>query len=152
MPIKIAINHVTHYTYGHPVSLGPQIIRLRPAPHCRSRIISYTLTVEPASHLMHWQQDPFANYQARCVFPEKTTEFKVTVDLVAEMLAYNPFDFFLDAIAEQFPFQYDALTTQDLANASLAARFLPRFSMAIGATAASLRVGGTLCIGLSRST
>ena len=115
MPIKIAIKHVTHYTYGHPVSLGPQIIRLRPAPHCRSRIISYTLTVEPASHLMHWQQDPFANYQARCVFPEKTTEFKVTVDLVAEMSAYNPFDFFLDAIAEQFPFQYDALTKQDLA-------------------------------------
>jgi transglutaminase-like putative cysteine protease len=89
-----------------PVNLGPQVIRLRPAPHCRSNVISYSLKVEPAGHFINWQQDPFANYQARLVFPEKTTEFKVTVDLVVEMAVYNPFDFFLEPEAENFPFKY----------------------------------------------
>ena len=115
MPIQAALHHVTHYTYGHPVTLGPQIVRLRPAPHCRSNIISYSLTVEPAGHFINWQQDPFANYQARLVFPEKVKEFKVTVDLVVEMSVYNPFDFFLEPSAERFPFSYDATTMQELA-------------------------------------
>jgi transglutaminase-like putative cysteine protease len=96
MSIHAALNHVTHYKYDRPVTLGPQVVRLRPAPHCRSNIISYSLKVEPVGHFINWQQDPFANYQARLVFPEKTTEFKVTVDLVAEMAVYNPFDFFLE--------------------------------------------------------
>ena len=114
MSIHAALHHVTHYRYDRPVQLGPQVIRLRPAPHCRSHIVSYSLRVEP-SHFINWQQDPFANYQARLVFPDKTTEFKVTVDLVVEMAVYNPFDFFLEPEAEHFPFVYSQAQEQELA-------------------------------------
>ncbi|MBP7565770.1 MAG: transglutaminase family protein, partial [Burkholderiaceae bacterium] len=115
MSIHAALHHVTHYKYDRPVNLGPQVIRLRPAPHCRSNIVSYSLRIEPAEHFINWQQDPFSNYQARLVFPEKTTEFKVTVDLVVEMAVYNPFDFFLEPEAEEFPFKYAAGLAQELA-------------------------------------
>ncbi len=115
MSIHAALHHVTHYTYDRLVNLGPQVIRLRPAPHCRSKIISYSLRVEPGNHFINWQQDPFANYQARLVFPEKTREFKVTVDVVLDMSVYNPFDFFLEPGAERFPFAYEPLVKQELA-------------------------------------
>jgi transglutaminase-like putative cysteine protease len=115
MSIHAALNHVTHYKYDRPVKLGPQVVRLRPAPHCRSNIISYSLKIEPVDHFVNWQQDPFANYQARLVFPEPTTEFKVTVDLVVEMAVYNPFDFFLEPDAEEFPFTYAPELKQELA-------------------------------------
>jgi uncharacterized protein (DUF2126 family)/transglutaminase-like putative cysteine protease len=115
MSIHAALNHVTHYKYDRLVNLGPQVIRLRPAPHCRSKIISYSLKVEPADHYINWQQDPFANYQGRLVFEKKTREFKVTVDLVVEMAVYNPFDFFLEPSAENFPFKYEELLEQELA-------------------------------------
>ncbi|CAN1561548.1 Domain of unknown function DUF2126 [Burkholderiaceae bacterium] len=114
MSIHAALHHVTHYSYDRLVELGPQVIRLRPAPHCRSNVISYSLKVEPA-HFINWQQDPFANYQARLVFHEKTTEFKVTVDLVVEMAVYNPFDFFLEPHAEKFPFNYSKASATELA-------------------------------------
>ncbi|HVZ45842.1 MAG TPA: transglutaminase family protein [Ramlibacter sp.] len=115
MSIHAALNHVSHYRYDRPVQLGPQVVRLRPAPHCRSKVISYSLRVEPANHFVNWQQDPFANYQARFVFPETTREFTVTVDLVVEMAVYNPFDFFLEPKAEKFPFEYEPLVAQELA-------------------------------------
>ncbi len=91
------------------------MVRLRPAPHCRSNVISYSLRVEPEQHFVNWQQDPFANYLARLVFPEKTREFKVTVDLVVEMAVYNPFDFFLEPQAENFPFKYTESQARELA-------------------------------------
>ncbi|HZN48020.1 MAG TPA: transglutaminase family protein [Ramlibacter sp.] len=114
MSIHAALNHVTHYKYDRPVNLGHQMVRLRPAPHCRSKVISYSLHVEPAKHFINWQQDPFANFQARLVFPEKASEFKVTVDLVVEMAVYNPFDFFLEPSAEKFPFQYEPGLAEEL--------------------------------------
>ena len=115
MAIHVALSHVTHYKYDRLVSLGPQLVRLRPAPHCRTPILSYSLKIEPADHFINWQQDPFSNYLARLVFPERTREFKVTVDLVAEMAVYNPFDFFLEESAEKFPFAYDDALATELA-------------------------------------
>src|SRR3954470_10998502 len=108
MSIHVTLSHRTHYTYDKPVTLSPQTIRLRPAPHCRTPILSYSQRILPAKHFINWQQDPFSNYLARVVFPEKSTELLVEIDLVAEMSVYNPFDFFLEASAEKFPFIYDA--------------------------------------------
>ncbi|MEQ5841912.1 transglutaminase family protein [Paraburkholderia acidicola] len=115
MSIRVALNHVTHYRYDRLVNLSPQVVRLRPAPHCHTPIVSYSLRIEPETHFINWQQDAFANYQARLVFPEPTREFKVTVDLVAEMAVYNPFDFFLEPEAQQFPFKYADELRRELA-------------------------------------
>jgi uncharacterized protein (DUF2126 family) len=112
--IHVALNHITHYRYDRRVALSPQVVRLRPAPHCRTPILAYSLRIEPQPHFINWQQDPFANYLARLVFPEPTTEFKVTVDLVAQMAVYNPFDFFLEPAAETVPFTYEAGLHHDL--------------------------------------
>ena len=95
MGIHVALNHRTTYSYDRTVSLSPQVVRLRPAPHCRTPILSYSMTVRPGTHFLDWQQDPFSNYLGRLVFPEKTDRLSVEVDLVAEMIIINPFDFFL---------------------------------------------------------
>ena len=115
MSIHVALNHVTHYRYDRLVSLGPQLVRLRPAPHCRTRILSYSLKVTPEKHFINWQQDPEANYLGRFVFPEKTDELRIEVDLVAEMAVLNPFDFFLEPYAETYPFGYQGAEKRDLA-------------------------------------
>ncbi len=107
-PAHVALCHISHYQYDRPIQLGAQIIRLRPAPHCRSRILDYQLTITPANHSIHWQQDPQSNYLARLLFAEKTQQLRLVVDLIAELTPLNPFDFFLESYAAQFPFVYDA--------------------------------------------
>jgi uncharacterized protein (DUF2126 family)/transglutaminase-like putative cysteine protease len=126
--IRVALNHVTQYRYDRLVGLSPQTVRLRPAPHCRTPIVSYSMRIEPEDHFINWQQDAFANYQARLVFPEKTREFSVTVDLVAEMAVYNPFDFFLEPSADQFPFTYASDLLHDLAPYMIKRDLTPRFA------------------------
>src|SRR5580658_3461246 len=128
MALHVALHHRTSYRYDRAITLGPQTVRLRPAPHCRTPILSYSMRVEPAEHFINWQQDAFANYQARLVFPEKTREFKVTVDLVAEMAVYNPFDFFLEPSAEQFPFDYSPSLALELAPYRVKRPMTPRFA------------------------
>jgi uncharacterized protein (DUF2126 family)/transglutaminase-like putative cysteine protease len=115
LSIHIALTHVTHYRYDRLVTLSPQVVRLRPAPHCRTRILGYSLKVQPSEHFINWQQDPQANYLARLVFPDPTRELRIEVDLIAEMSVLNPFDFFLAPYAEQFPFKYDSNERRELA-------------------------------------
>src|SRR5450631_3267827 len=106
MAIRVAINHKTTYSYDRYVSLSPHIFRLRPAVHSRTQIESYSFKVMPKDHFINWQQDPFGNYQARVVFPEKTKELSIEVEVIANMTVINPFDFFVEEYAEDFPFTY----------------------------------------------
>lgn len=114
MAIRVALNHSTSYTYDRRVNLGPQVVRLRPAPHSRTPIKAYSLKVSPEEHFINWQQDPFSNYEARLVFHEKTDHFRVDIEVIAELSVINPFDFFVEETAEEYPFTYDEQTKRDL--------------------------------------
>ena len=115
MALQIALHHRTTYRYDPAIMLGPQTVRLKPAPHCRTPILSYSLKIEPAEHFINWQQDLQGNYSARLVFSKPTRLFSVEVDLVAEMTVLNPFDFFLDPTAEKTPFTYEPKLAIELA-------------------------------------
>src|SRR5262249_32098542 len=115
MTIRVNLNHCTRYRFDRPVGLSPHLVRLRPAPHCRTPIEAYSLKVTPPGHFINWQQDPFGNYVARLVFPEKATELTVEVDLIADLTVINPFDFFLEQSAETVPFRYEEQLATELA-------------------------------------
>ena len=114
MTIRVAIEHSTEYHFSKPITVHPHVIRLRPAPHCRTPIHAYSLKVSPEKHFINWQQDPFGNYLARFVFPEETRNLTIDVEVIAEMTVINPFDFFLEDSALTFPFQYDEQLSRDL--------------------------------------
>jgi uncharacterized protein (DUF2126 family)/transglutaminase-like putative cysteine protease len=114
MAIRVALQHTTRYHYDRLVSLSPHEVRLRPAPHARTPILSYSLSVTPNQHFINWQQDPYGNYIGRFVFPEKSGTLEFTVDLVADMTVINPFDFFVEKYAEVFPFSYPAQLSAEL--------------------------------------
>ncbi len=115
MSIHVALHHRTRYDYDRAVTHTPHVIRLRPAPHCRTPLLSYSLKVLPEDRFLNWQQDPFGNYIARAVFPEPTRSLTIEVDLVAEMSVINPFDFFIEDAAEEFPFKYSSAARRELA-------------------------------------
>ena len=115
MSIRVALHHKTEYLFDRLVSLAPHTVRLRPAPHTRTPVHHYSLKIEPEEHFLNWQQDPFGNYLARFVFPEKTRKLSITVDLVAEIVTINPFDFFVEEYADQFPTAYEPQLRRELA-------------------------------------
>jgi len=115
MSIHAKVRHITRYVYDRPIDLSPQIVRLRPAPHCRTPVLSFSMDVQPKGHFLNWQQDPQGNWLARLVFPEKVDHFEVSVELLADMSVINPFDFFLEPEAEHFPFAYDSDLDHQLA-------------------------------------
>src|ERR1022692_5258388 len=114
MTIKVALHHKTRYVFDRPIGLSPHEVRLRPAAHARTPIESYSLTVKPAKHFLNWQQDPYGNWVARLVFPERASKLEFVVDLVADMTVINPFDFFVEPYAESFPFTYAPALAKEL--------------------------------------
>jgi len=114
MALKVCISHKTTYKYDKLVNLSPHIFRLRPAPHSRTPIDSYAIKITPENHFFNWQQDPFGNYMARIVFPEKTKELSVAIEIIADLKTINPFDFFVEESAENFPFTYSENTKKEL--------------------------------------
>jgi uncharacterized protein (DUF2126 family)/transglutaminase-like putative cysteine protease len=133
MPIRVALNHITRYTYDRRVSLDPHVVRLRPAPHSRTSVTAYSLRVTPEKHFLNWQQDPFGNWQARLVFPDSyTQELKVEVDLIADLTEINPFDFFLEEYAEKMPFEYDDALKRELRPYLEKVETGPRFAQMLG--------------------
>ncbi|MEM9739011.1 MAG: transglutaminase family protein [Pseudomonadota bacterium] len=143
MSIRVGLTHRTAYRYDRKVNLGPQVIRLRPAPHTRTPIVSYSQSVSPEGHFLNWQQDPFGNYQARAVFEKPTDHFEVVIDIVADMVAINPFDFFLDEEAFHAPFGYQAELKRDLAPYLEQAGFGDRFQGLASETETLWRSGET---------
>jgi transglutaminase-like putative cysteine protease len=114
MTVRVALRHRTHYRYDRLVRLGPQVVRLRPAPHSRTRVTSYSIRVSPSEHFENWQQDPHGNWLLRLVFPEKVRELELDVDLVLELDAINAFDFFLEPEADFLPLEYEPATRREL--------------------------------------
>jgi len=140
MSIQVSLSHVSHYRFDRLVHLSPHEVRLRPAAHARTPILSYALKVEPAEHFLNWSQDPYGNFVARLVFPERARELKITISLLADMTVINPFDFFVESNAERYPVDYEPALLEELtpylsvdAHADRFAEWLPRARSALSA-------------------
>ena len=138
MSIRVALQHRTAYRFDRRVAVSPHEIRLRPAPHCRTPVLGYSLNIEPAGHFLNWQQDPYGNWVARVVFPEPTDRVEIVVDVTAEMTVINPFDFFVEPYAQGFPFAYAPALAKELIpfletgdTGALLAAFVERFRATI---------------------
>jgi uncharacterized protein (DUF2126 family)/transglutaminase-like putative cysteine protease len=150
MSIRVALNHRTSYRYDRLVGISPHVVRLRPAPHCRTSVLSYSLHVQPAQHFVNWQQDPYGNHLARFVFPGKAKELNLEVDLVAEMTVINPFDFFLDQEASSYPFIYSEPTATELAPYLITQPVGPRLQELLAAAPKSAERTVDLLVELNR--
>ncbi|MBF0108608.1 MAG: transglutaminase family protein [Magnetococcales bacterium] len=115
MSLRVAVHHHTHYRYDRLIALSPHVFRLRPAPHCRTPIESFSLSIQPKEHFINWHQDPFGNHIARLVFPERCRELVIDVELIVRMVTINPFDFFLEEYAREVPFAYEEGLLRELA-------------------------------------
>jgi uncharacterized protein (DUF2126 family) len=142
--IQIALHHQTRYRFDRPVTLSPHEVRLRPAPHCRAPVLSYSLNISPERHFINWQQDVFGNHVARLVFPEKSAALDITVDLVADIRVVNPFDFFVESYAERYPFAYRGELAQDLAPFLRVVEHGPRFSERIASARSAFNTANTV--------
>src|ERR1043165_1369807 len=131
MSIRVALTHTTRYRYDRAVTLAPHVVRLRPAPHSRTVIPSYSLRIKPEEHFLNWQQDPFWNHQARLAFPRPARELTVEVDLIADLATINPFDFFIEGYAEKYPFAYEPALAGELAPYRESAAVGPRVAALI---------------------
>jgi uncharacterized protein (DUF2126 family)/transglutaminase-like putative cysteine protease len=142
LSLRVALHHVTRYGYDRPVDLSPHVVRLRPAPHCRTPIVAYSFDIQPSTHFINWQQDPFGNYQARLVFQKPAPELVVSVDLVAELTVVNPFDFFLEKDAEHFPFVYAPALRHDLSPYLQTLPFGAQFARLVEGVRSSIATSG----------
>ncbi len=149
--IRVALQHRTTYQFDRLVNVGPHEIRLRPAPHCRTPIVGYSLNVEPAGHFLNWQQDPYGNWVARLVFPERTDKLEVLVDLVADMTVINPFDFFVEPSAESYPFRYASTLAKELIPFLETEPAGPRLAAWLAAFRATIKEGENTTIMLVRA-
>ncbi|MFI4925285.1 MAG: transglutaminase family protein, partial [Vicinamibacteria bacterium] len=143
MAIRVGLTHRTTYRFDRPVHLSPHEIRLRPAPHCRTPVLGYSLDVKPAEHFLNWQQDPYGNWVARLVFPKEARELDITVDLTADMAIVNPFDFFVEPYADFFPFAYADNLARELKPFLEISPDTPRLAAWVERFRGSIRAGET---------
>lgn len=127
--MNVVLTHTTKYRYSSEVKLGPQIIKLRPAPHCRTSITKYQLDIQPTSFLIEWQQDEFLNHVAKVTFTEKTDFFDINVKITADLKPINPFDFFLDPSAVYHPFNYEESLKNELSQYLTVSEVGPLFKL-----------------------
>jgi len=153
MATRVALQHRTTYRFDRRVTLSPHEIRLRPAPHCRTPILGYSFNAAPDKHFLNWQQDPYGNWVARLVFTEPADHLEVVIDLTADMTVINPFDFFVEAYAEHFPFTYAPALAKELIPFLETAPLGPRLTAWLDRFRAAARGGEKtvdLLVGLNR--
>jgi len=88
--MRVSLHHITRYRYDRQVRLGPQIIRLHPAPHYRGHLLRYSMTLEPSGADIQWIPDAFANQTAEVRFPDHTDVFRVSVELMIDKGTISP--------------------------------------------------------------